>query len=378
MMRPVWAEIDLEAIRYNCRQVKGLVKQGTEIMAIIKANGYGHGAQEVAKEVLEAGATQLGVATQKEALVLRKAGIAVPILILGFTPSEDVAVSIKNKLAQTVFSLAQGVEIARRAKDLGLKAPVHLKIDTGMGRIGFLPDEKGLADIVRLLELPGLQVEGIYTHLAQADSADKSSARRQLARFDEFLAKLKREGRKLPLIHAANSAAVMELPEAHYDLVRPGIMLYGLYPSEEMRRERVELRPALSWKTRVVHVKEVPPGTPISYSGTYVTGRTTRVATLPLGYADGFRRLLSNRGQVLIHGQRAPVIGRVCMDQTMVDVTDVGPVAVGDLVTLIGRQEQEEITAEEMAGWVGTINYEIVCGISDRVLRKYLPENTSS
>jgi len=377
-MRPVWAEIDLEAIRYNCRQVKGLVKQGTEIMAIIKANGYGHGAQEVAKEVLEAGATQLGVATQKEALELRKAGIAVPILILGFTPSEDVAVSIKNKLAQTVFSLAQGVEIARRAKDLGLKAPVHLKIDTGMGRIGFLPDEKGLADIVRLLELPGLQVEGIYTHLAQADSADKSSARRQLARFDEFLAKLKREGRKLPLIHAANSAAVMELPEAHYDLVRPGIMLYGLYPSEEMRRERVELRPALSWKTRVVHVKEVPPGTPISYSGTYVTGRTTRVATLPLGYADGFRRLLSNRGQVLIHGQRAPVIGRVCMDQTMVDVTDVGPVAVGDLVTLIGRQEQEEITAEEMAGWVGTINYEIVCGISDRVLRKYLPENTSS
>lgn len=372
-MRPVWAEIDLNAIAENCQTVQKLVKPGTEIMAIVKANGYGHGAVQVAKKALESGAGQLGVATQQEALELRQSGIEVPILILGFTPLEDAPVSIANRLTQTVFSLAQGEGLSRAAMELGKKALIHLKIDTGMGRIGFAANDSSVDEIARLVSLPGLEVEGIYTHLAQADSLDKSSARNQLARFDRFLAKLKSKGIEIPLVHAANSAAIMELPESHYDLVRPGIMLYGLYPSPEMNKNLVKLKPALAWKTRVVHVKEVPAGTPVSYGGTFVTQRITKVATLPLGYADGLKRLLSNRGQVLINGCRAPIIGRICMDQTMVDVTEVGPVAAGDPVTVIGPQGDEEITAEEMAEIVGTINYEIVCGISNRVLRKYIP-----
>lgn len=372
-MRPVWAEIDLNAIADNCQTVQRLVKPGTEIMAIVKANGYGHGAVEVAKKALESGADRLGVATQQEALELRQAGIKVPILILGFTPLEDAPVTIANRLIQTVFSLAQGEALSRAATEFQTKAVIHLKIDTGMGRIGFAASDSSIAEIVQLTSLPGVEVEGIYTHLAQADSLDKSSARSQLARFDRFLAKLKNEGIEIPVVHAANSAAIMELPESHYDLVRPGIMLYGLYPSPEVNRNQVKLRPALAWKTRVVHVKEVPAGTPISYGGTFVTQRATKVATLPLGYADGLMRLLSNQGRVLINGRRVPIIGRICMDQTMVDVTEAGPVKVGDLVTIIGHQGDDEITADEMAEAAGTINYEIVCAVGNRVLRKYIP-----
>lgn len=377
-MRPVWVEVNLEAIEHNFNMVRKLIKPGTKVMAVIKANAYGHGAVEVARRLRRAGASYFGVATQQEALELREAGIEVPILILGFTPLEDAEATVAHGIAQTVFSLAQGEALSKAALKLGRRAVVHVKIDTGMGRLGLPPGEETGRVIEELVKLPGLVVEGIFSHLARADEQDKSSALEQTRRFEEFIRALQSKGIIIPLKHLANSAAVMELPESHFNLVRPGIMLYGLYPSPEMPKERVPLRPALSWKTRIVQLKEVPPGTPISYGGTYVTGKTTRVATLPLGYADGLRRTLSNRGEVIVRGRRAPIIGRVCMDQTMVDVTGVPEVEVGDVVTIIGKDGAAEISADDMAGLLGTVCYEVVSGISPRVYRKYLPENTKA
>lgn len=372
-MRPVWVEVSLEAIHHNFTEVQKLIKPGTGIMAVVKANAYGHGAVEVAKRLSEAGATYFGVATQQEALELRQAGIHLPILILGFTPLEDAELTVEHGITQTIFSLAQGEALSRAAVKSGRKAAVHLKIDTGMGRIGMPPHEETIKEIAQLVKLPGLKVEGIFTHLAQADAPDKSSALQQTLRFSNFIQRLEINGIFIPLKHAANSAATIELPETHFNLVRPGIMLYGLPPGAAINQDQLTLRPALTWKTRIAHLKEVPKGTSISYGGTYITGRTTKVATLPLGYADGLMRVLSNRGEVLVNGHRAPIIGRVCMDQTMIDVTGIDQVAVGDEVTIIGKQGQEEITAGELAEKAGTINYEVVCSISSRVVRKYIP-----
>ncbi|HHW07319.1 MAG TPA: alanine racemase [Clostridia bacterium] len=372
-MRPVWVEVNLAAIEHNFNLVRKLVKPDTKIMAVIKANAYGHGAVEVAKRLAGTGASYFGVATQQEALELRRAGIQVPILILGFTPLEDAEITVAHDIAQTVFSLDQGEALSRAAVKLGRRAVVHVKIDTGMGRLGLPPREDSARVIEALLKLPGIKVEGIFSHLARADEQDKTAALEQERRFSKFIQVLEAKGISIPLKHLANSAATMALPETHFDLVRPGIMLYGLYPSPEMEETQVPLCPALSWKTRIVQLKEVPRGTAISYGGTYVTGETTLVATLPVGYADGLRRVLSNRGEVIVGGRRAPIIGRVCMDQTMVDVTGIPNVAVGDVVTIIGKEGEAEITAGEMAHLAGTISYEVVCGISARVVRKYLP-----
>ncbi len=372
-MRPVWAEIDLTAIEHNCKLIKGLLKSSTELMAIIKADAYGHGAAPVARRALSSGAAWLGVSSLEEALEIRQGGIDAPILILGYTSLEDAPVTVAHRVTQTVFNLKQGIILNEAAKELNNKAQIHIKIDTGMSRLGFAPDKASIQIIKELSGLSHLVIQGIYTHLADAGNPDKTSALKQLHLFQDFIRNLEAEGISIPLKHTANSAAILNLPESHLDLVRAGIIIYGLYPYREEKEKRVNFKPALSLKTKIVHLKEVEPGTAISYGGTYVVNCPSKIATLPLGYADGINRLLSNQGEALIRGKRVKIVGKICMDQLMVDVTEVEAVASGDEAVLIGKQGEEEITSDEIAERLNTINYEIVCAISSRVIRKHLP-----
>ncbi len=370
MSRSVWAEVDLDAITHNVRAIKSLLAPQTEIMAVVKANAYGHGAVQVARTALAGGVTWLGVATLDEALALRQEGITAPLLILGYTPPEDAGRVVAADIAQTIFTVEQARALDQAAAAIGTRARLHIKIDTGMGRLGFLPDQ-AVAATLTIARLPHVQMEGIFTHFAAADAADKSYTERQLALFQRVITDLKKRGLTFPWRHAANSGAIIDMPAAHGNLVRAGIILYGHYPSPEVRGERLDLQPAMTLKTRVILVKEVPAGAYISYGCTYCTHEPARIATLPVGYADGYSRLLSNRAQVLIHGRRAPVVGRVCMDQCMVDVSAIPEAREGDEVALFGRQGEQSLAVEEVAAWMGTINYEILCLISGRVPRVY-------
>lgn len=375
--RPAWAEVDLRAIAHNVRELIRVKDPRARMMAVVKANGYGHGAVPVARTALAAGAEWLGVAILNEALELRRAGLTAPILVLGFTPPEQADEVVMNGISQTVYTVEAARTLSEAASRAGRPAMIHLKVDTGMGRIGVTPDDDGLAVARAMAALPGLTLEGIFTHFATADAADKTYARLQFARFIDFLARLEAAGLRFQIRHAANSAALMELPETHLDLVRAGIAIYGLYPSDEVER-RFDLRPAMSVKARVAHVKRVPAGTGIGYGRTFVTERPSVVATIPVGYADGYPRSLSSRGFVVIGGRRAPVIGRVCMDQFMIDVTDVPGVGPGDEVVLLGRQGDAAVSADDLARLEGTINYEVVCDFTARVPRVYIGEGTTS
>ena len=371
MLRPVWAEIDLSAIENNIREIRRLTKPSAKVMAVVKANAYGHGAVEVSKTVLTNGADWLAVALLQEAVELREAGFSVPILILGYTPLEQMELVITNDLRQTIYSLEQAEALSSAAGKAGRKATVHIKVDTGMGRIGFLPKQESIDSIIKIARLPHLEVEGIYTHFAIADAEDKDYSIEQLQYFQWLLDQLAKSGLHISIRHAANSAGLIDLPEAHFDLVRPGLILYGMYPSNEVQKTKLFLRQAMSLKAEVSYVKQVAKGTAISYGCTFVTARHSQIASLPLGYADGYTRLLSNNTDVLIKGKRAPIVGRVCMDQCMIDVTGFADVAMGDEVVLMGRQENEFISAEEIASRIGTINYEVVCMFSSRVPRVY-------
>jgi len=373
MIRPVWAEVDLEAIRENIRQIRRFTARGgkaPEIMAVVKAEAYGHGAVATARAALEAGATRLGVAMPEEGILLREAGIDCPILV--FTPLlPDQAEAFREYGLTPTIAGEEGARALSAATGRhGRKARVHIKVDTGMGRVGVPPAEApGLAR--KVAALPNLEVEGVYSHFATADEADLSFAYHQLDLFKEVLKNLEEAGVKIPLRHIANSGAIINLPESYFDLVRPGIIIYGLYPSEETPRDRLPLKPALSLKARVIQVKRVPPGTGISYGQIYHTQKATNIVTLPLGYADGWSRLLSGKARVLLKGKSFPLVGRVCMDQCMADVGDL-EVEPGEEAVLIGRQGEEEISADEVAGLLGTINYEVVCMLSDRVPRVWL------
>ena len=370
--RPAWAEIDLAAVAHNMRELRKAAEPQARIMAVVKANAYGHGAVPVSRTVLTNGADYLGVAILDEARELREAGIEAPILILGFNPIEQADEAIKLNLAQTVYTVEGAEAISQAAQKIGKKAMIHIKIDTGMGRLGFSTADDPTQEIIKIASLPGIEVEGLFTHFAAADSTDKKYTYEQYEKFLELDSHLKKVGLHVPLKHAANSAAVIDLPDLHMEMVRPGVSIYGLYPSGEVLKSRVDLQPALSLKARVAYVKRVQPNTGISYGRTYVTNREITVATVPVGYADGYTRLLSNKASVIIHGQRVPVIGRICMDQFMIDVDSVPGVKIGDEVILIGRQGNQEITADELANIIGTINYEIVCMISERVPRIYV------
>jgi len=365
-----WAEIDLDAIALNAASLKAHAGGKAELMVTVKANAYGHGAVPVARAAMEGGATRLAVHRTLEGVQLRQAGITAPILIMGYTlPAESERI-VRWDLTPTVNSQPQAEALSAAAMAAGKPLPIHVKIDTGMSRYGLLPDE--VLDFVRFLSrLPGLVLEGLYTHYAVADLADKTFTRHQFGIYMDVVKRLEAAGFTFPLKHVANSAATLDLPEMALDMVRCGIALYGLRPSDEVE-PAVPLRPALTLKSRVARVRTLPAGASISYGRTYITDKPTRVALVPVGYGDGYHRILSNRGAVLIHGQRAPIVGRVCMDQFVVDVSHIPGVRLHDEVVLIGQQGAGHITAEEVARWAETINYEVTTGLLPRVVRVYL------
>lgn len=371
-LRPVWAEVDLAAVAHNYKEIRRITRPEAKVMAVVKANAYGHGAVEISKKVLAEGADWLAVAILNEARQLRNAGINAPILILGYTPPEQLARVVELGISQTVYTWETAAALAGAASGLHKTAKVHIKIDTGMTRIGFAPGDESVDMIERISKLPNLEIEGIWTHFAAADIKDKEFTRTQAARFSALVGKLEQRGVHIPLKHVGNSAGVIDLPEFHMDMVRTGITLYGLYPSSEVDRAKLQLKPALSLKARVAFVQPVPAGTTVSYGRTFTAAKDTVIATVPIGYADGYTRAFSNKSDVLIHGRRAPVAGRVCMDQLMVDAGHIEGVQGGDEVVLIGRQGDDEVAADELARILETIVYEITCMIGVRVPRIYI------
>ncbi len=362
-----YVKIDLDVIEANFRAVAE--KAGVPVMAIVKADAYGHGAVEVAR-ALEGKCAFFGVSSMLEALELRQHEITSPILILGHTPPAAFSQAIPLGIRPAIFCQNDALALSAAAQALGVTAPFHIAVDTGMGRIGLPCTREAARLAASFARLPGLTAEGLFSHFATADCADLRSAKIQAEKFDQFQSWLREEGIRVPICHMDNSAGTMNF-QNHYDMVRSGIVTYGLYPSDEVDPTLLKLTPALSWHSRVTHVKTLPEGCPISYGGVFVTQRETVVATIPVGYADGYRRSLSGRFYVLIHGQRAPILGRICMDQMMVDVTGIEGVAPGDKVVLIGTQEENTITMEQISQAAGSFNYEFVCGISRRVPRLY-------
>lgn len=372
----VCAVVDLDAAVENMEHMRKNLRPETKMFAVIKANGYGHGAVQIAKR-LDSLDYVFGyaVATAEEALQLRRNELYKPILILGYTFPDCYGELVRQDIRPAVFRLDMAKELSEEAQRQEKVLKIHIKVDTGMSRIGILPDDKGIDFIRQVRELPGLEIEGIFTHFARADEKDKTSALEQFRRFSDFAERAEKElAFRIPLKHCANSAAIMELPETQMDLVRAGISLYGLWPSEEMDKSRMVLRPLFGLYSHIVYMKTVPAGTPVSYGGTYVTDKERRIATIPVGYGDGYPRGLSGKGDVLIRGKRAPILGRVCMDQFMVDVTEIPEAEEGDLVTLIGRDKEEQITMEELGELSGRFNYELACDLGSRIPRVYMEQ----
>ena len=366
--RSTQAVINLKAVSYNVAEIRKRIGDRRDLMAVVKADGYGHGAVQVSLSALKGGANCLAVAFPEEGEQLRQAGIHVPILVLGSIPPEEAYRSVSFRLDQTVCSLELGEALNQEGRKVSAKVNVHVKVDTGMGRIGIGPQD-ALTFVRKIRQFRNLNLAGIFSHFSSADEADKTFARKQMEIFNGVIREIEASGIKIPKKHLANSAAILDLPESYYDLVRPGIMIYGLYPSSEVSR-RIPIKPAMTLKTKVAFIKSVPRGSPVSYGRTFYTGKNTLVATLPVGYGDGYSRLLSNQGTVVIRGQRVPLIGRVCMDMCLVDVSEVEGVQAGDDVILFG----EAPSVDEIASKIGTINYEVVCGVGKRVPRVYVGE----
>jgi len=369
-----YVEVNLDNIVENMKNMKANIAEDTKMTAVIKADGYGHGSTAIAR-VLEPLDFMYGfaVATAEEAHILRGAGIKKPILIIGYTFPYCYEMLIKEDIRSTVFRYDTIDELSQAAKKTGRNAKVHIKVDTGMGRIGITPDEEGLKFVKALTQAPGIETEGIFTHFARADEHDKSKAYEQLDRFNGFISMIRdRLGLEIPVKHCSNSAGILEIHEADMDMVRAGITLYGLYPSGEVSREAVPLKPALSLYSHIVYVKDLHSGQSVSYGGTFTAEEDMRIATIPLGYADGYPRSLSGKGYVLIHGKKARILGRVCMDQFMVDVTDIPDVKENDRVTLIGFDGGEHISAELLGDISGRFNYELVCDLNKRLPRVYI------
>ena len=362
-----YVRIDLDIIQQNFQAV--CEKVGVPVMAIVKADAYGHGAVQVAR-LLEGKCAFFGVSSMLEALELRQAGLHTPILILGQTPVKAFPLAIREGIRPAIFHYEAAVALSEAAQEAGVEAPFHFAVDTGMSRIGFQATRESADLCAKIASLPGLKAEGLFSHFATADCADLTRSRIQEEKFLAFDAMLKQRGVEVPIRHLDNSAGLMNF-STHYEMVRSGIVTYGLYPSHEVDPALLTLEPALSWHSRVTHINLLPPGREISYGGTYVTTKPTRVATIPVGYADGYRRSLSGKFYVLIRGKRAPILGRICMDQMMVDVTDIPDCALNDKVVLVGRDGDEVITMEAIAEAADSFNYEFVCGISRRVPRLY-------
>lgn len=370
--RDTWAEISLDAIGHNVETFKANLKgDPCRLMAVVKADGYGHGAIEVAKTAIQAGADYIGVAFLDEALQLINAGIDKPILVLGYTPPHSVEAAVKNDITLTVFGEDVLDEIIACTERLSRNARIHLKIDTGMSRVGVSTKEEAVALSRKAMSSRWVMLEGMFTHFANADSEDSSYTRQQFQLFASFIDELKEQQIDIPIKHCCNSAATMNFPEMHLDMVRVGISLYGLLPSQEVRHDAYPIRQAMDLKTKISAVKHVPRNQAISYGCTFRTASDSTIATIPIGYADGLSRLLSNKGFALVRGLRVPIVGRVCMDQTMLDVTSIPPVHIGDEVTLFGHSEESFIAIDETATLMNTINYEVVCAVGKRVPRVY-------
>ena len=367
-MRPTVAEIDLSAISFNIRAIREKVFPA-QVMAVVKADAYGHGAVPVAKEALKSGAAYLGVALVEEGIELRDAGIQAPILIFGGALEEQLPLFVKYNLEPTIYTIECARYLSQIADNENKQIPLHVKVDTGMGRVG-VPHAEAVAFVESISQLPGIEVKGLYTHFSTSDERDKSYSHLQFARFEEIIRCLKNKKIEIPLKHAANSGAILDLPETYLDMVRPGVMMYGYYPSNETT-ESVAIKPAMTFKTRVLHIKDVPENTSVSYGRKFITKKPTRIATLPVGYADGYNRLLTNRGQVTIRGKKFPVVGRVCMDLILIDLGDDRKVQIGDEAVLFGKREENNFTVEEYCEIVNTIPYEVTCWVSKRVPRIY-------
>ena len=379
ILRRTWAEIDLDALARDFQAVREAANPQAKVCCVVKADAYGHGAVRIAREFEELGADWFAVSNLEEALQLRLGGIQKPILVLGYTPPEEAAALSNHHISQCVYSLDYARDLSRTAEEAGVTVNIHVKIDTGMSRLGFYyqdisRDEATVQEVKAACQLPGLHPEGIFTHFAVSDEGKAGDAftMQQFGCFKEMIESLLREDIDFEVRHCANSAAVFDYPLSHLDMVRAGIVIYGLYPSEELRH-KPDLTPVLSLRSVVSHLKTVKPGATISYGRKFTAQKEMKVATVPVGYADGYPRILSAKGaQVLIGGKRCPILGRVCMDQLMADVSALPDVKVGDTVTLIGRDGGEAITADELANLEGSINYEVVCGLSKRVPRVYL------
>lgn len=366
----VYAEINLDAIVKNVDNLMALTKENTGALAVVKADGYGHGDVAVAKAVAQK-VTGYAVATLDEAVNLRENGVKKPILVLGYVDPYEFDILVSHEITATVFDVETAQLLADAARVQKKQAHCHIKVDTGMRRIGLEPDENGIAIVKQITALKELSADGIFTHFAASDETDKTSAEHQFKLFTDFTGRLEKEGIHFTYRHCANSAAVIDMPQVDLDMVRLGIAMYGMYPSDEVKKEKVELFPALDLKSHVTMVKEIPAGEKVSYGGTFTTTRTTKLATVSVGYGDGYPRALSSKGYVLVRGQKAPIVGRVCMDQMMVDVTDIENVTRADIVTLIGKDGDAEITVEEIAALAGTFNYEFVCDLGKRIPRSY-------
>ena len=370
ILRPVWAEVNINAIRHNIRQIKGIIKNGTKIIAVIKADAYGHGAVEIARTLISENVDYFAVAILDEAIELRKNGILKPILILGYTPVEDLKYVVEYDITQTVFNYKYAEMLSKEAVLQNKRAKVHVKIDTGMGRIGYTDFDLAFHDTVKMSKLKNVDVEGIFTHFSTADEVDKAYTIKQYNRFADVIKNIESKV-KIPLKHASNSAAILDLPDMTLNAVRPGIILYGHYPSESVKN--IGIVPSMSLIGKIIYVKDVDAGTPISYGRKFVTQQRSKIATVPIGYADGYTRLLSGKARVIINNQYAPVVGNICMDQLMIDVTGIDNVKEGDEVIFFGKSRDLNLTlsVEELAEKLGTINYEILCTLGRRIPRIY-------
>lgn len=372
----VRADIDLDAVLYNMESMHKKIKPGTKIAAVVKADGYGHGAVEISR-VLENLPYLWGyaVATSNEAMQLVEAGRKKPIIILGLSFPEQFEEIVENDLRPAVCTYETAQALSDIAAEKNKVCRIHIKVDTGMSRIGFQVTPESADMVARISKLPNIMIEGIFTHFARADESSKAPAYEQFKQFEKMIAMVEEKGVQIPLKHCSNSAGIVEIPECNMDMVRAGITLYGLWPSEEVDKTKISLKPVMSLRSRVAYVKELLPGRQISYGGTFTVKKKMTVATVPVGYGDGYARGLSNKGWVLIKGQKAPICGRVCMDQCMVDVTDIPGVKIGDTVTLLGKDADEEITMEQLGELSGRFNYEFACLITPRVPRIYHKNN---
>ncbi|AWI07243.1 alanine racemase [Clostridium drakei] len=371
--RPTWVEVDLDNLTYNMKSIRKKSKS-KELIGVVKADAYGHGALEVAPILLENGATRLAVAVLSEGIELRKSGISCHIMILGLTPNTLMDDLLEYDIEPAVTSYEYASELSKAAQAKDKVAKIHVALDTGMGRIGFLPNENSIEEVCKISRLPNIEIESLFSHFCTADEMDKDYSHKQFEKYNSFYEKLQEKGVKMNMRDIANSAAIMELPETHYEGTRPGIILYGYYPSTEVDKKMLDIKPVMTWKANIMHIKTLEKGEYIGYGRKFRTERKSVIATLPLGYADGYTRMLSGKAKVIVNGKFAPVVGNICMDQCMIDITEIEDIKVGDEVILMGSDGTLKFDADDMAPMLGTINYELLCMISKRVPRVYIKD----